>query len=110
MCVKKKTIVYEARASNSKRECEVVALPISTCERLNMMTSVHEERLRAWSLLLLAATVRSFAYKRSGFPIATGPRFYLHCYRAIVELLLLQLNKDFVDIKICAPGNLRKKF
>ena len=60
--MKKKTIVYEARASNSKRECEVVALPISTCARLNMMTSVHEERLRAWSLLLLAATVRSFAH------------------------------------------------
>jgi len=37
-----------------------------------------------------------------------GPRFYLFCYRAIVELLLLQLNKDFMDIKICAPGNLRK--
>ena len=38
-----------------------------------------------------------------------GPRFYLFCYRAIVELLLLQLNKDFMDIKICALGNLRKK-
>ena len=37
MCVKTNTIVYVARASNSKR-------------------------LRAWSLLLLAATVRSFAH------------------------------------------------
>jgi len=40
---------------------------------------------------------------------SVGPRFYLFCYRAIVELLLLQLNKDFMVIKICAPGNLRKK-
>jgi len=33
---------------------------------LNMMTSVREERLRAWSLLLLAATVRSFAHMPLG--------------------------------------------
>ena len=46
---------------NSKRDCVVEALPIVTCERLNLMTSVRKERLRAWSLLLLAAAVRSFA-------------------------------------------------
>jgi len=41
MCVKNKTIIYVARASNSKR-------------------------LRAWSLLLLAATVRSFVHMPLG--------------------------------------------
>jgi len=61
MCVKNNTIICVARASNSKRDCDVAALPILTCERLNMMTSVREERLRARFLLLLAATVRSFA-------------------------------------------------
>jgi len=61
MCVKSNTIICAAQASNSKRDCDVVALPILTCERLNMMTSIHEERLRAWSLLLLAATVQRFA-------------------------------------------------
>ena len=65
MCVKNDTIIYVARASNSKRDCDVEALPIVTCERLNMMTSVREERLRA-SLLLLAATVRSFAHMLFG--------------------------------------------
>jgi len=34
------------RASNNKRDCDVVTLPILTCERLNIMTSVREERLR----------------------------------------------------------------
>ena len=34
------------RASNNKRDCDVKALPIFTCEQLNMMTSVREERLR----------------------------------------------------------------
>ena len=61
MCVKNNTIICVARASNSKRDCDVVALLILTCERLNVTTSVRKERLRAWSLLLLAATVRSFA-------------------------------------------------
>ena len=37
-----------------------------TCERLNLTTSVRKERLRAWSLLLLAATVRSFAHMPLG--------------------------------------------
>ena len=35
-----------ARASNSKRVCDVEALPMLTCGRFNMMTSVREERLR----------------------------------------------------------------
>jgi len=42
MCVKNNTIIYVARASNSKRDCG------------------------AWSLLLLAATVRSFAHMPLG--------------------------------------------
>jgi len=66
MCVKNNTITYVARASNSKRDCDVVALPILTCERLNVTTSVRKERLRAWSLLLLAATVRSFVHMPLG--------------------------------------------
>ena len=66
MCVKNNTIIYVARASSSKTDCDVVALPILTCERLNMMTSLCEERLRAWSLLLLAATVRRFAHMPLG--------------------------------------------
>ena len=37
--------IYVARASNGKRDCDVKALPILACERLNMMTSVREERL-----------------------------------------------------------------
>ena len=43
----------------------MVALPI-TCERLNVTTNVRKERLRAWSLLLVAATVRSFAHMPLG--------------------------------------------
>jgi len=35
-----------ARASNNKRECDVEALPMLSCERLNVTTSVREERLR----------------------------------------------------------------
>jgi len=46
MFAKNNTIIYVARASNSKRDCDVVALPILPCERLNMMTGVREERLR----------------------------------------------------------------
>jgi len=45
--VKNNDIVYAARASNSKSDCG------------------------AWSLLLLAATVRSFAHMLIGFRIAT---------------------------------------
>ena len=60
------TIICVARESNSKRDCDVEALPILTCERLNVTTSVRKERLRAWSLLLLAATVRSFAHMPLG--------------------------------------------
>jgi len=70
MCVKNSTIIYVARASNSKRDCDVEALPILTCERLNVTTSVREEKLRAWCLLLLAATVRSFAH----MPLAISDR------------------------------------
>jgi len=50
MCMKNNTIIYVARASNSKRDCD------------------------AWSLLLLAVTVWNFAHiplgisDRSGFP------------------------------------------
>ena len=66
MCGKNNTIICVARASNCKRDCDVVALPILTCERLNMRTSVGEKRLRAWSLLLLAATVASFAHMPLG--------------------------------------------
>ena len=66
MCVKNKTIIYVSRASNRKRDCDVVALPILTCEWLNVTTSVHKERLRALSLLLLAATVRSFVHMPLG--------------------------------------------
>jgi len=62
MCVKNNTIIHVGRASNSKRDCDVVALPILTRERLKVTTSVRKERLRSWSLLLLAATVRSFAH------------------------------------------------
>ena len=47
ICVKNNTIIYVARASNSKRDCG------------------------AWSRLLLATTVRSFAHMPLGFPIAT---------------------------------------
>ena len=85
MCVKNKTIIYVARASNSKRDCDVVALPILTCERLNMMTSVRDERLRAWSPLLLAATVRSFVH----MPLGISDRnslLWVACYeRACFE-------------------------
>ena len=42
MCVKNNTIIYVARASNSKRDCDT------------------------WSLLLLAATVRSFVHMLLG--------------------------------------------
>jgi len=45
--VKNNTIIGVARASNSKRDCDLEALPISTCERSNMMASVREERLRS---------------------------------------------------------------
>jgi len=41
-------------------------LPILTCEQLNVTTSIREERLRAWSLFLLAAMVRSFAHMLLG--------------------------------------------
>jgi len=64
MCAKNNTIIYVARASNSKSDCDVEALP-TTCERLNVTTSVRIERLRA-CLLLLAATVRSFAHMPLG--------------------------------------------
>jgi len=74
---------YAARASNSKRDCDVAALPILTCERLNMMTSVRKERLRAWSLLLLTATVRSFAHTPLGISdrnsVIEWSQFFLLC-------------------------------
>jgi len=66
MCVKNNTIICVARASNSKKDCDVVALLILTCERLNVTTIVRKERLRAWSLFLLAATVRSLAHMPLG--------------------------------------------
>ena len=52
-----------------------MALQILTCERLKSMTNVREERLRAWSLLLLAATVRSFAH----MPLGISGRNSSHC-------------------------------
>jgi len=71
MCVQNNNIIYVAQASNNKRDCDVVALLILTCERLNVTTSVRKERLRAWSLLLLARCEALRTY-RSGFPIATA--------------------------------------
>jgi len=46
MCLKNNTIIYVARASNSKRDCDVVALLILTCERLNVTTGVRKERFQ----------------------------------------------------------------
>jgi len=46
MCAKNNTIIHVARASNRKRDCDVEALPILTCERFNVTTTVREERLR----------------------------------------------------------------
>jgi len=85
MCVKNNTIIYVARASNRKRDCDVVALPILTCERLNLLTSVREERLRAWSLLLLAATVRSFAHVPLGISDrnTTAPLLYFLSFTTV---------------------------
>ena len=82
MGVKNNTIIYVARASNSKRDCDVVALPILTCERLNVTTSVRNEILRAWSLLLLAATVRSFAH----MPLEISDRNRQQCFCSFILL------------------------
>ena len=57
MCVKNKTIIYVARASNSKRDCDVEALLILTWERLNVKTSVREERLQR--MISIVACCRS---------------------------------------------------
>jgi len=60
------------RASNNKRDCDVEALPIVTCERLNMMTSVREERLRRMiSIVCLLPRCEALRTCRSGFPIAS---------------------------------------
>ena len=53
MCVKNNTIIYVAQASNSKRDCDVVALPILMCEHLNVTTSVRKERL--WHMISIVA-------------------------------------------------------
>jgi len=82
MCVKNNIIIYVARASNSKKDCDVKALPILTCERLNVTRSVRKERLRAWSLLLLAATVRSFAH----IPIGISDRIIVNDDTAVVRI------------------------
>jgi len=53
---------------------------------------------------------RTLFYQLNCVLPSVEPRFYLFCYRGIVEILLLQLNKDFMDIKTCAPENLRTIF
>jgi len=75
MCVKNNTIIYVARASNSKRDWDVETLTILTCEWLNVTTRVRKERLREWSLLLLAATVRSFAHMLLGISDRNNTKF-----------------------------------
>ena len=45
-CAWRQKYVCVERASNNKRDCDVVALLIWTCERLNVTTSVRKERLR----------------------------------------------------------------
>ena len=60
----------------------MVALPTLTCERLNLMASVHEDRLRALSLLLLAATVRSFAQMPLGISGRNITNEYLYLLTA----------------------------
>ena len=59
------------RASNNKRDCDVVALPILTCERLNMMTSVREERLQRMISCCLLSKCEALRICRSGFLIAS---------------------------------------
>ena len=72
MCVKNSTIVYVVQASNSKRDCDVKALPILMCEQLNMMTSVRIERLRRMittccrGAKLCAHAAREFWSQRNG--------------------------------------------
>jgi len=83
MCVKNNTIIYVARASNSKRDCDMVALPILTCEQLTVTTSARKERLRAWSLLLLAATVWSFAHMPLGISDRNNIQYKLEKYLCI---------------------------
>ena len=74
MCVKNNTIIYVRQASNSKRDCDVETLPIVMCERLNMMTSVCEERLRrmisivacCYGAKLCAYAARDFQLQQNG--------------------------------------------
>ena len=87
VCVKNNTIIYVARASNKKRDCDVETLPILTCEQSNMMASIREERLRAWSLSLLAATVRSFAHMPLGISDRNSYFWSLDKFDKFEELL-----------------------
>ena len=93
MCVKDNTIIYVERASNSKRDCVVVALPILTRVRLNIMTSVRDEKLRTWSILLLAATVRSLAHMPLGISdrINGKTSHLLLCFRSSIWLQLVAM-------------------
>jgi len=57
MCVKNNTIIYVARASNSKRDCD------------------------AWSLLLLAAAVRSFAHMPLGISDRNSTQVWMKVFQ-----------------------------
>ena len=89
LCMKNNTIIYVARASNSKRDCDVLALPILTCERLNVTTAI-KERLR---LLLLAARVRSFAHMLLG--ISNNTKNSRSCRSFITEDIFNYMKQQF---------------
>ena len=59
---------------NDESDCGVESLPILTCERLNITTSVRKEW--SWRVISIVACCQCEALRtcRSGFPIATPPR------------------------------------
>ena len=68
--------IWVARASNNKRDCDVKALPILTCERLNMMTGVRKEIATHDLHCCLLPRCEALSTCRSGFPIATVSCFH----------------------------------
>jgi len=109
MCAKNNTIIYVTRASNSKRDCDVVALPILTCERLNMMTSVREERLRRMisivacchSVKLCAHTARDFRSQQQHYTILDATARF----RKYFPIICIKWKKSAVPQNSVFPGH-----
>jgi len=95
MCAKNNTMHICGANKQQKSDHGVEALPILTCERLNVTTSVRGEW--SWHVNFIVACCHSrqceaLRIRRSGFPIATQRSTVLETSEAICQVEVIKMH------------------